>query len=174
MRKVIFLDIDNVLQPGFSQERFGQDMVETRKQVAEKFGDSSYLDDDFFDIAAVVYDWDKKAVENLKKLLSYDGMEIVLSTGWKWDRTEAFMRRLFHIHGLDQYITGMTPNIGKYHKEVEIKKYLDDNPDVTCYVIIDDEDFCEYFPGHCVLTDWQFEDWNLQEAMQILELQGFV
>lgn len=171
MRKVIFLDIDNVLQPGFSQERFSHDMRRARSEIAEKLQNKDYLDDDFFDIAAVVYDWDKKAVENLKKLLSYDGVGIVLSTGWKWDRTEAFMRRLFHIHDLDQYITGMTPNIGQYHKEIEIQKYLEDNPDVTCYVVIDDEDFTKYFPDHFVLTDWRFDDKNLQEALNILGLQ---
>ena len=35
-RNVVFLDIDGVLQPGVSQNRFDYDLIQTRADIAEK------------------------------------------------------------------------------------------------------------------------------------------
>ena len=42
-RKVIFLDIDGVMQPCCNENRFRHDIRQTQKDVAEKMGDEGYL-----------------------------------------------------------------------------------------------------------------------------------
>ena len=36
--RIIFLDIDGVLQPNWSQKRFGHDLEALRENLAERFG----------------------------------------------------------------------------------------------------------------------------------------
>lgn len=169
-KKIIFLDIDGVLQPGWSQKRFDHDLEQTRIDMADKFHDEAYSNLDMYDIGAVLYDWDEDALNNLRILLGYEEVAIVLSTGWKVGRSKEDMFRLFHIHDLDKYIIGLTPDVKEYHKEIEIQAYLDEHPEVTHFVVIDDEDFSKFFPHHTVQTRRAFRSSDLKKAMQILEL----
>ena len=63
--KMIFLDIDGVLQPYDNTERFKHDLKETVEEVSKKFDDKIYFTMDPYDVAAVYYDWDDKAVRLL-------------------------------------------------------------------------------------------------------------
>lgn len=42
-KRIIFLDIDGVLQPGWNEDRFKHDLEQTRRDMAEKFNDEAYL-----------------------------------------------------------------------------------------------------------------------------------
>lgn len=169
-KRIVFLDIDGVLQPGWNEDRFNHDLEQTRRDMAEKFNDEAYLKLDEYDIGAVLYDWDEDALKNLRTLLTYKEVAIVLSTGWKIGRSYEDMLRLFRIHDLDKYIIGMTPDVREYHKETEIQAYLDEHPEVTHYIVLDDEDFSEYFPHNVVRTSHTFKDKDREKAMEILEL----
>ena len=79
--KIIFLDIDGVLQPYNNNERFNHDLKETVKKVAEKYNDEIYFTMDPYDVAAVYYDWDEKAVRLLRDCLDKTGAKIVISIG---------------------------------------------------------------------------------------------
>ena len=74
-RKVIFLDIDGVLQPKGQQDRFDHDMKVLPKQMAEKYHEDEYLSIGRHDLGAVLYDWHPDAVANLKKLIALSGAE---------------------------------------------------------------------------------------------------
>ena len=137
-RKVIFLDIDGVLQPCSNQYRFDHDMYQTRQDMAEKFQDDRYLELDRYDVAAVCYDWDEKAVGCLKELIFHSKAEIVISSDWKRTRDIEDMRLLFKIHRLDGYITDMTPFEQFSSKADDIREYLKSHPDIGSYVVIDD------------------------------------
>lgn len=151
-RRVVFLDIDGVLQPTDREDRFNHDLDETCRMLVEKFGDQGYLMLDKYDVGAVYYDWSDVAVRNLKRLLDSCEAEIVLSSNWKDYRTMEDMRRLFHIHGLDKYITDMTPIRRLVPKREEIMEYLEEHPKLQYYVVIDDEDMRQYFEGRMVYT----------------------
>lgn len=151
-RKVIFLDIDGVLQPCSNQYRFDHDMYQTRQDMAEKFQDDRYLELDRYDVAAVCYDWDEKAVGYLKDLIFHSKAEIVISSDWKRTRDIEDMRLLFKIHRLDGYITDMTPFEQFSSKADDIREYLKSHPDIGSYVVIDDLDMEKYFRGHTVYT----------------------
>ncbi len=79
-RKVVFLDIDGVLQPTTAQDRFNHNMESLKKELAEKYNDNHFLELDKYDVAAVYYDWNKEAVDFLHKLLSDCDAEIVISS----------------------------------------------------------------------------------------------
>ena len=59
LRKVIFLDIDGVLQPGGRQNRFDHAMEKLREDLVVKYNNNIYLEIDRYDLGAVYHDWDK-------------------------------------------------------------------------------------------------------------------
>ena len=67
MNRIVFLDIDGVLQPFTNLKRFDCNLQAVKKEVAKKLNDNSYLDDDGYNIAAVYLDWHQEAISNLKK-----------------------------------------------------------------------------------------------------------
>ena len=141
-RKIIFLDIDGVLQPFESQERFANIVHgEGRKTCNPELYKhlESYLEIDFrdekyhpYDLAAVYYDWDKTAVTLLKVILEYTHAEIVLSSDW---RTMGFdmIKDYFAIHGLDKYFIDVT----KYYSDIDedfIKKTKEERGEIIRYL----------------------------------------
>jgi hypothetical protein len=48
-RKVIFLDIDGVLQRGIAQDRFNHDLEELKCKLAKEFNDDIFLELDIMD-----------------------------------------------------------------------------------------------------------------------------
>ena len=72
--KVIFLDIDGVLQPYSFRDRFNHDLDKLQKELAVKYNDEAYLQMDKYDIGAVFYDWHQSRLEKedtLRLLMNY-------------------------------------------------------------------------------------------------------
>lgn len=78
--KIIFLDIDGVLQPD-TQKRFKHDLEALKASFAAQNQEFENLDK--YDIGAVYYDWDKTAVELMKKLCAKTGARFVISSDWR-------------------------------------------------------------------------------------------
>lgn len=153
-RKVIFLDIDGVLQPTTAQERFNHDMDALKIELAEKYQDDHFLELDKYDVAAVYYDWNKKAVERLRDLLWHCDAEIVLSSDWRQTKTLEDMRTLMKIHNLHEYLTELVPETRQWSwKYEDIPAYLLEHPKLTRYVVIDDMNMEKYFRGKFVNCD---------------------
>ena len=121
--KVIFLDIDGVIQPLYKQERFKHmhEIIDIAMELDSKIPGHSYHDyvtqDHFMDLpytpyirqcdlAAVYYDWSKDAVEHLKNALEHHDAKIVISSSWR-DSGEHVMKAFLAIYGLDKYFYGM-------------------------------------------------------------------
>lgn len=118
--RIVFLDIDGVLQPG-SQKRFDhpRDVPDLTRELEARCGGKypysrwcNTIEMDDMDLAAVFYDWDSDAVERLRYALDVLDARIVLSSNWREFHGFKAMSALFAIHGLDGYLCDgtETPN----------------------------------------------------------------
>ena len=147
MEKIIFLDIDGVLNT-----KWGYTQMD-RNTPKDKYG----------------YSFDPRSVANLKKILDETGAEIVISSSWKsFGLSE--LEDMWQDRGLPGKLIGITPNsvsdemllnADLDHMEIfsirgmEIKEWLDKHgKKVSHYVIIDDMDnFLPEQKSHFVQTD---------------------
>lgn len=148
--KVIFLDIDGVIQPYNNSFRFKHSMDETAKYLAEKYDDKTYLEIDKYDLSAAFYDWDESAIGHLKKILYLTDARIVIHSDWRKYNSLEKIKCMFKLYDMDNYIIDLT-NTEK-EKVESIEQYLDENKNITNYVIIDDLDMSKIFGANFVLT----------------------
>ncbi len=119
MRKVLFLDIDGVLNTEQQQWKCQMEGI----PPADKFG----------------YTFDPKAVFCLGEILNITGAEIVLSSSWKF-LGMSVLQDMWKVRHLPGTITDITPDNQK-GKGLEIKEWLEKHQnDIKNYVILDDED----------------------------------
>ena len=137
MSKVIFLDIDSVLQPYSSSKRFQYGIERAVRDAIEETGDSSYEYMDPYDVAAAKCDWHPKAMENLRCLIEDTGAVIIMESDWRIYNDLFEMRLLFKLWDLDQYVKD---NLPKGDKQDVIDAYLECNPEVKEWVVLDDID----------------------------------
>ena len=195
--KIVFLDIDGVLQPHGSQERFNQIIhgeVSTCKP--ELYNRLQYLHQiDYrqyhpYDVAAVYYDWDKSAIALLKVVLEYTQAKIVLSSDWRMGGFQR-MKDFFAIYGLDKYLIDFTKfyndidkdfikKIEREDKEkngeksyvayrvIEILEWLSRNPKVKKWAAIDDM-LLKGIEEHFVYTQSRIEDEHAIQCLRLLK-----
>ncbi len=118
---------------------------------------------------------------NLKKIVDATGAAIVLSSDWRLVRDDRehgkdyryLVRRLKTVAGLD--ISGHTDDISWSSRGDEIRKYLNDHPEVTGYVVLDDIPFTSFetcnLGDHLILTNERkgLTAKDADEAIRILE-----
>ena len=114
-RRIVFLDIDGVLQRPSAKKRFEychrdlekSEMPKIYEYLKGKFGiDFSVYDQ--YDVAAVYFDWDRTALALLKLVLNLTGAQIVLSSDWRLFGGFQRMKDFFTIHGLEKYFIDIT------------------------------------------------------------------
>jgi hypothetical protein len=193
--KIIFLDIDGVLQPDGKQDRFEHIIFHSDTgnadlqpdviaELDEKYG-LNYGVYDTYDVGAVYYDWDKKSVAELKRILETVGAKIVISSDWR-DETINRMIDLCKIHGLDDYIIdatskenhdAITAKNEKYRKirgyrPLEIMYYLDTHPQIKQYVAIDDINMTEELgEQHTVVTHYKMTEKDADKCIALFDMQ---
>ena len=115
--KVIFLDIDGVLN---SDEYF--DKIKN------------------LNIQGIQSQVDIEKIKLLKKAIDETGAKVVLSSSWRYKRNAQYLKELLLQYNI---FTDSTPFL-KNERGLEIKKWLENNPIVEDYVILDDEIFDSY------------------------------
>lgn len=165
---IIFLDIDGVLQPLDSEERFNFKLDELRKNFAETI-DPKYMGLDAYDIGAVYYDWDKNSVEYLKKLCEEFDSQIVLISDWRNYNPYPRMKLLFKIHHLDIFYRENAEYKGKNRVE-DVKVFLQNHPEIKKFVIFDDyytDGFSGNFPNNFIHCEEVIDNELYQKARKI-------
>jgi hypothetical protein len=151
--KVIFLDIDGVLQPWNSTQRFKhiKEMDRVNKELSDKYG-IDYTQYHEYDVAAVYFDWDKESVSELRRILEVTGAKIVISSDWRAYSTLERLVDFFRIHDMAEYVIDFNPIEDIYEikyknaeyldfvhfRSIEILRYLNNHPEITKWVAIDD------------------------------------
>ncbi|KPA09721.1 hypothetical protein MHK_010081 [Candidatus Magnetomorum sp. HK-1] len=171
-KKIIFLDIDGVLQPYNNQFRFDCNMDVLQECMAREHQSPLYMDIHKYDLAAAYCDWDEDAVEYLRSLLEKTDAQIVISSDWRSFNDTPKMKLLFKIYGMDEYVIDVTSEELKYcYRDGEIADYLFHHPDVTQFVILDDrysDDFGARYPDNFVHTHDRLEPKDIEKSLEIL------
>lgn len=155
--KVIFLDIDGVLNSEAFWEKEAQYI---KKQKALDSGRTR-------DEASALANIDPHAVERIMKIVKETSAEIVVSSTWRFDDSIYYKLRFMGI----PLIYGITPGTVKRYRGEEIKMWLDEHPEATNYVIIDDDnDMLDEQDSHLVQTSWLtgITDYDVEKAIKIL------
>lgn len=155
--KVIFLDIDGVLN---SEVFWTTQKQHIRKQLALEAGRTK-------DEASALANIDPEGVARILKIVKETGAEIVVSSTWRYDDCLNYKLRFMGI----PHTYGITPWSRDRHRGSEIKEWLDEHPEVTNYVIIDDDnDMLDEQEPHFVQTSWYdgINDYNVEKAIEIL------
>lgn len=125
--KVIFLDIDGVIQPLWQQKRFEHidEIEELAKKLDARIPGYSYFDyvtkEEYpeskqslysrkCNLGAVCFDWSEKAIYYLRDILEKHNAMIVISSDWR-DFGERTVRSFLAIYDLDEYLYGMLDGI---------------------------------------------------------------
>ena len=127
--KVIFLDIDGVLNDNHTKSTTG---------MGFKFIDTS-------------------KILRLKSIVEATDAKLVLSSDWRYDREDPLLNSDFlelrdrlANHGLSFY--DFTPEIDWDSRGLEIQTWLEEHPEVSQFVILDDRDDMEPNMGHLIQT----------------------
>ena len=146
MNRVIFLDVDGVLNNGsWAMEMYDK-------------GIRTYRDD-------ILYE---PALERLKRLVDATGAIIVVSSSWRQIPTAyGNLRDWLEKNGMA--IADKTPYIGTCRGD-DITAWFNINPGEWSYVILDDEDDMDGHMDHLVQTDFDVGliDEDCERAMIIL------
>jgi len=171
-KKIVFLDIDGVLQPYNYQYRFDCDMDVLQECMAREHNSPLYKNIHKYDLAAAYCDWEEDAVEYLRALLEKTDARIVISSDWRSFNDTPKMKLLFKIYDMDDYVIDITAEELKYcYRDGEIAHYLFHHPDVTQFVIFDDhysDDFVARYPDNFVHTYDKLEPKDIDKALEIL------
>jgi hypothetical protein len=95
--------------------------------------------------------FNKKAVDILNDILKQTGAEIIVSSDWKGHATLEELKEMYIKYGVIKSPIDVTPNhyFGRYELEMtrcsEIKDWLEEHPEVTHWVAVDDLDLSEKF-----------------------------
>ena len=166
---ILFLDIDGVLQAYNATERFNNDLNKLQKELAVKYNDEKYLLMDKYDLGAVVFDWNHSSLTLLKEVLDDNQCRIVVHSGWREWKNEGDMERLLRLQGLDKYYMG---DVEMGDKSKAIQKYLSEHPEITNYVVVDDDKrVTENFSNHMCLMDRLLKQADIERINRIFQDQ---
>jgi len=148
MRKILFLDIDGVLNTDRQQWHCQMNNI----APVDKFG----------------YAFDSKAVENLATILEETGAEIVISSSWKFLGLQT-LQKMWKDRNLPGTILDITPDGDNKGWEID-EWLLKHEGQVNGYAIIDDEnDMQPEQQGHFVQTNSQFGI-TLKDAERVITI----
>lgn len=171
--KVLFLDFDGVLN-SHQSSTFWHNKRDQSKWENEMYADwkgtlKEYIAQEFCPIA----------LSNIETLMRrIPGLKIVVSSTWRFGETVDSLKKILYPAKLvADAIIDVTPAIYKDGDEVprglEIQAWLDKHPEVTNFVIVDDDDDMEHLKDKLVNTSalhgFMFKD--MLDAARMLDAE---
>lgn len=154
--KIIFLDIDGVLNSRQWMEEFHAQHPTEHRFMQERF--------------------DEKAVARLQRLVEATDAKIVISSTWRLLHSLSDIRGLLNQHGFKGDVIDKTPRIPDGVRGGEIETWLSQRNsflgDVDSFVILDDDDDMEPLMDKLVQTNFEFglQDEHVEKAIEMLNV----
>ena len=169
--KVLFLDHDGVI---CLSNNWGGRTKKWAKYRSENPESSPNLKEG--PVSVRFDDFDQKAIKILNEIIEETGCEIVVSSDWKLHATLEELGEYYELHGISKKPIALTPNIQdcKVHgnlfiwsprwdleqtRTIEIRQYLQDHPEVTHWVSVDDLNMGKN--GESWKDDWAIDNFVL-------------
>ncbi len=116
--------------------------------------------------------FDPIACSNLQYILEeLPDVQVVVSSTWRKTKTLAALQEVFKTnHILPERMIGTTPIVDRYRGK-EIEAYLNEHPEVTEFVIIDDDSDMEPYLDRLVKTDSR-NGLTFSDAEKVIEMFG--
>ena len=133
VERVIFLDIDGVINVN-SAKIISEPHIDYTKHPLYKELNVNHV------IEKAKRGWNSDSLWVLKSICQLGGIGIVISSNWRLGLTFEQLRFMFDLYDLGQYIVGSTCYING-HRGFEISRYLEQQPKIKHYVILDDKDY---------------------------------
>ena len=171
--KVVFLDIDGVLQPYDADNWFALLDKKMINNLSKKFN-VDYSKYGINSVSSVYYDWDEQAVLRLKYILDETGSKIIMSSDLRSNDNVYKLRDLLKMHYLGDYWYSdnailKVGNNPVERRALEIKDYLN-KYSIDNYVVLDDMwEIKNYFPNNTVITYNSISIDNMNECIKILK-----
>ena len=170
--KVVFLDIDGVLQPYDSSNSF---VLLDKKQInaISKKYNVDYSKYSISEVSSVYYDWNEQAIARLKYILDSTNSKIIISSDWKSMEYPYKMRDLLKLYDLDSYWVADNVILGEV-KDFHMRRMLEiedslNRYSIDNYVVLDDmRELSEYFPMNSVITYDYISIDNMNNCIKIL------
>ena len=117
--------------------------------------------------------FDPIACSNLQYILEdLPEVQIVVSSTWRKYKTLAALQEIFDTnHILSERMIGTTPEAESRYRGDEIRAYLDAHPEVTEFVIIDDDSDMKPFMDRLIKVDCR-NGLTWTDAEKVIELFG--
>jgi hypothetical protein len=140
--KVLFLDIDGVLNN--AQWMVEVKKVDREKKVSLGDGDGWWLD--------MI---EPRAVSLLNEVIQQTDAKVVISSTWRLRHSPEKMQELLEARGFKGEVIGKTPRFGGERRGKEIQAWLDANPEVRVFAIVDDDSDMLHLAEYLIHTSWQ-------------------
>ena len=154
--KIIFLDIDGVLN---NRKWFSH--ISNHPQDKTK----TWLQKQF----------EPRAVSLLNDLIEAAGAKIVVSSSWRIGHTKDELQKLLQEAGLKYDLLDYTPcKMSNYYRGNEIQWWLNDHPEVTSFVILDDNSDMLHLMDKLVKTsnNHGLQREHIEKAKEILGVEN--
>lgn len=169
--KIVFLDINGVLQP-YDKEYVIPNDENFIENLSKKYN-IDYSIYNFYGVCHVYFDWDKDSLRRLKTILDETGAKIIMSSNWRSKKYPNKLKDYLTIHGLQDYYLDSTVFVDDKtsfakRRASEISKTLEIYKPDKFLVLDDKSGLLEYFPNNTVITTNIITDKDVQSAIQIL------
>lgn len=149
--KVLFLDIDGCLNSGKYIRSLGKPFGTTRTDEI----------------------LDPSAIDRLNRLVEATGAAVVVSSAWRIGSTAFGLQCVLQRHGFQGEVIDITPHSAHGVRGREIQEWLNRNPEVKSFAILDDANDMEHLLPFLVRTNYDsgLLDSHVEDLIKILEVK---
>lgn len=168
MNRVLFLDIDGVLNP-FGATRLRPRDLLIGERLAKQYRNPCYRHISSVTLWRVMHGWDLEAIRLLRRLCDEFTLSIVISSSWGLFHSLAELKALFALHGLGERVADKVTYGGS--RKDDIEQYLRAHPTITIWLALDDLPLPPHFPDHAIMTRRAFDRKDYEQARILLQKQ---